>query len=387
MIRKTLLSAIGAGTLLLGGLAAAAPGATAASGRHAQRVCAASSSPTVASCLSKVMVNGKGVVPPRLDHTAGTPRPRPSSRTPTSSPAQLGRSDGGDRRRVRLPEPRGRPGDVPLLLRAPGLHDGERLPQDDGPERRHQPADATPAGTASRPSTSTPSRPPARTARSWWSRPRTPRSPTSAPPSTRPPCSPVSWRSRTATAAATCRHDDGAAYNHPGIAVTASTGDSGFDGGSYPATSTTSSPWVAPRCSPDGSARGFTRDRVVRCRIRLWTGTRRPRLPASDTDCTKAIADVSAAADPSHGGLAIYYQRTARPGPRSAAPASRRRSSPRSSRSPARPRATQRTPTANANLYDITSGSNGTCGAPVCTARNGWDGPTGLGTPNGIGAF
>jgi subtilase family serine protease len=39
------------------------------------------------------------------------------------------------------------------------------------------------------------------------------------------------------------------------------------------------------------------------------------------------------------------------------------------------------------NLNDVTSGSNGSCGAPLCVAGPGWDGPTGLGTPNGIGAF
>lgn len=38
-------------------------------------------------------------------------------------------------------------------------------------------------------------------------------------------------------------------------------------------------------------------------------------------------------------------------------------------------------------LFDITSGSNGKCGTNVCNAGAGWDGPTGMGTPNGIGAF
>jgi subtilase family serine protease len=38
-------------------------------------------------------------------------------------------------------------------------------------------------------------------------------------------------------------------------------------------------------------------------------------------------------------------------------------------------------------LNDVISGSNGACGAPLCVAGKGWDGPTGLGTPNGIGAF
>jgi hypothetical protein len=42
----------------------------------------------------------------------------------------------------------------------------------------------------------------------------------------------------------------------------------------------------------------------------------------------------------------------------------------------------------SASLYDVTSGSNGTCSpAYLCTAETGYDGPTGLGTPNGTGAF
>jgi hypothetical protein len=40
------------------------------------------------------------------------------------------------------------------------------------------------------------------------------------------------------------------------------------------------------------------------------------------------------------------------------------------------------------HLYDVTSGSDGTCGGSyLCTARKGYDGPTGWGTPDGIGAF
>ena len=39
-------------------------------------------------------------------------------------------------------------------------------------------------------------------------------------------------------------------------------------------------------------------------------------------------------------------------------------------------------------LFDVTSGSNGSCsGSYLCTAGAGYDGPTGLGTPNGTGAF
>ena len=40
------------------------------------------------------------------------------------------------------------------------------------------------------------------------------------------------------------------------------------------------------------------------------------------------------------------------------------------------------------SLFDVTSGSNGSCSPTKwCHAGAGWDGPTGLGTPNGTGAF
>src|SRR5207245_1265250 len=46
-------------------------------------------------------------------------------------------------------------------------------------------------------------------------------------------------------------------------------------------------------------------------------------------------------------------------------------------------------PYANAaSLFDTTSGSNGSCGGSyLCTSVPGYDGPTGLGTPNGTTAF
>ncbi|HEY5431389.1 MAG TPA: hypothetical protein VIK04_19900 [Solirubrobacteraceae bacterium] len=41
-----------------------------------------------------------------------------------------------------------------------------------------------------------------------------------------------------------------------------------------------------------------------------------------------------------------------------------------------------------ASLFDVTSGSNGSCsGSYLCTAGPGYDGPTGLGTPDGTGGF
>jgi subtilase family serine protease len=40
------------------------------------------------------------------------------------------------------------------------------------------------------------------------------------------------------------------------------------------------------------------------------------------------------------------------------------------------------------SLHDVRSGSNGSCSpAYLCTAGTGFDGPTGLGSPNGLGGF
>jgi hypothetical protein len=52
----------------------------------------------------------------------------------------------------------------------------------------------------------------------------------------------------------------------------------------------------------------------------------------------------------------------------------------------------------SASLFDVVGGSNGNCGGPgnskkrsgqayFCNAVTGYDGPTGLGTPNGTGGF
>ncbi len=42
---------------------------------------------------------------------------------------------------------------------------------------------------------------------------------------------------------------------------------------------------------------------------------------------------------------------------------------------------------AQGSLFDVTEGTNGGCGNVLCQAGPGWDGPTGLGTPNGVTAL
>jgi hypothetical protein len=43
---------------------------------------------------------------------------------------------------------------------------------------------------------------------------------------------------------------------------------------------------------------------------------------------------------------------------------------------------------AGPGLFDVIGGSNGGCGGSyLCTGVPGYDGPTGLGSPNGVAAF
>ena len=176
VIRKTLLSALGAGTLLLGALAAGAPRGRRPLGPARQ----ARVRRLDPGHRRELPVEGAGQ---RQGHGAEHRHPEPRRQDPGPAQGrlqadrhQLRRQDRRDRRRLRLPEPRARPRDVPLLLRAPRLHHGQRLP-DASWTRTAAPAcrASTPAGRASRPSTSTPSRRSAPTARSSSSRPRAPR--------------------------------------------------------------------------------------------------------------------------------------------------------------------------------------------------------------------
>jgi subtilase family serine protease len=186
---------------------------------------------------------------------------------------------------------------------------------------------------------------------------------------------------------------NGAPFNHPGIAITASSGDSGF-GVSYPASSRFVTGVGGTSLTRAGNARGWTET--------AWNGagsgcstfnTALPGQAGVGTGCARrAVADVSAVADPATG-VAVFdtvpiqgqSQWLVFGGTSVAAPviagvyglAGNAGS------------IDNNFPYAHAgSLFDVTSGSNGTCSpAQLCTARAGWDGPTGLGTPNGTGAF
>ncbi|HEY3502366.1 MAG TPA: S53 family peptidase [Actinocatenispora sp.] len=182
-------------------------------------------------------------------------------------------------------------------------------------------------------------------------------------------------------------------YNHPGVAVTVSSGDAGY-GVEYPASSHYVTAVGGTSLKKDSSSRGWSET--------AWSGagsgcstlnTALSGQASAGTGCAKrAVADVSAVADP-NTGVAVYdstayqgYQGWMVFGGTSvAAPvigavfglAGNANS------------IDNNYPYAHASaLFDVTGGSNGSCPTSQwCTARSGWDGPTGLGTPNGTGAF
>ncbi|HEX6446546.1 MAG TPA: S53 family peptidase [Streptosporangiales bacterium] len=192
--------------------------------------------------------------------------------------------------------------------------------------------------------------------------------------------------------------DYGKYYRHPGVAVTASTGDSGYQGGSFPASSTYVTAVGGTSLKKASNARGWTES--------VWNGagsgcsTYNKAIAAAksfDTGCgsKRAMADVSAVADP-NTGVAVYdstaYQGqsgwftvggTSASSPIIASVFALGGKVPSSGYSNSVP---YQNP---GKLYDVTSGSNGLICLPLqeCNARKGWDGPTGLGTPHGTGAF
>ena len=183
-------------------------------------------------------------------------------------------------------------------------------------------------------------------------------------------------------------------YHHPGVAITASSGDSGY-GVSYPA----SSRWVT---AVGGTA--LRRAHTKRgWQETAWSGAgsgcagtnTAPYQQSSTTQCAhRAVADIAAVADPATG-VAVYDSFTFEGtggwltfgGTSVAAPiiaavfALAGNTSAVDDGSYVWKHHT-------GGVNDVTSGSNGTCPTTRwCTARRGWDGPTGWGTPKGVAAF
>ena len=175
-------------------------------------------------------------------------------------------------------------------------------------------------------------------------------------------------------------------FNHPGIPITVSSGDAGY-GVEFPAASQYVTAVGGTSLTKSGSA--FSE--------RAWSGAgsgcsafvAKPSWQ-HDSGCSRrTVADVSAVADP-NTGVAVYdsyrYQGAAGwmvfGGTSASAPIIAGAFALGGGTSPSNPYGN------TAALHDVTSGSNGSCSvAYLCTAGTGFDGPTGLGTPNGVAAF
>jgi subtilase family serine protease len=182
-----------------------------------------------------------------------------------------------------------------------------------------------------------------------------------------------------------------AAYDHPGVAITVATGDGGYGTG-FPAALPTVIAVGGTSLRTSNTPRGWTET--------AWAGAgsgcshffAKP-VWQTDSGCKRRMAaDVSAVADP-NTGVAVY-------GPLNSQSSGWFVLGGTSVATPViggvfanngGPVNAASTIYANTGaLNDVTSGSNGSCPnkpAYYCNAEVGFDGPTGLGTPNGTTAF
>jgi subtilase family serine protease len=181
-------------------------------------------------------------------------------------------------------------------------------------------------------------------------------------------------------------------YNHPGHMITASSGDGGY-GVEFPASSRYVTAVGGTTLTRSSTTREWSET--------AWSGSGsgcssyEPK-PAwqKDSGCAhRTVADVAAVADP-YPGVAVYdsyayngaggwlvFGGTSVSAPIIAAVyalAGNAHSLDDGASLYAH----------TANLFDVRSGSDGVCGGSyLCTAKTGFDGPTGIGTPDGTGAF
>jgi len=193
-------------------------------------------------------------------------------------------------------------------------------------------------------------------------------------------------------------------FNHPGVAMTVSSGDSGY-GVQFPA---------ASRYVTAVGGTSLTYNRTTGARSETaWSGAgsgcsayiAQPAWQAGLGSCAnRTVADVSAVADPATG-VTVYDSYGSRHsanwyvfgGTSVASPvvagvfalAGTTGPSPSGASMNAVPYATyDKVAKTSGSLWDVTSGSNGTCTSTyLCTAVTGYDGPTGLGTPRGTTGF
>ncbi|WP_329570732.1 hypothetical protein [Kitasatospora sp. NBC_01266] len=184
-------------------------------------------------------------------------------------------------------------------------------------------------------------------------------------------------------------------FDHPGVAITASAGDSDY-GAEYPATSQYVTAVGGTSLTKAANARGWS-ESVWNTSATEGTGSGCSAYIAKpswqhDTGCANRMeTDVSAVADPATG-VAVYqtyggsgwsvYGGTSAASPIIASVWAL------AGAPNAGDRANQYPYNHTSSFNDVTSGNNGSCSPSYfCTAGPGYDGPTGWGTPNGTSGF
>ncbi|WP_406435715.1 S53 family peptidase [Streptomyces sp. NBC_00631] len=183
-------------------------------------------------------------------------------------------------------------------------------------------------------------------------------------------------------------------YSHPGVAVVASSGDSGYTVPSFPAAYSSVVAVGGTSLTRADNARGWQET--------AWSGSGSGcsawvDKPAwqQDTDCPgRTLADVSVVADPDTGP-AVYVTSVPRGSGGWTVVGGTSASAPYvagvialAGDPAALPDASRLYSAPAAGLNDVVDGSNGSCdGDYLCTAVPGYDAPTGNGTPNGLSAF
>jgi len=177
-------------------------------------------------------------------------------------------------------------------------------------------------------------------------------------------------------------------FNHPGVPIVVSSGDNGY-GVEYPAASRF--------VTAVGGTNLQLNANNTRASEVVWSGAgsgcstyeAKPTWQ-TDTGCSKrTVADVSAVADPATGA-AVYdsYGYSGQSGWFKVGGTSLAAPLVASIYAIAGNGVAPSYPYANAGaFFDITAGSNGNCGTYLCNAAVGYDGPTGLGTPVGVGGL
>jgi subtilase family serine protease len=190
-----------------------------------------------------------------------------------------------------------------------------------------------------------------------------------------------------------------APYNHPGVPITASSGDNGY-GVETPAAYGTVVAVGGTHLTTAANSRGWSES--------AWSGAgsgcssyvAKPSWQADSGCSRRTVADVSAVADP-NTGVAVYDSYGSSGGNNWYVFGGTSVAAPiigavygLAGNSSSLGYAAQYAYSHAGSLFDVTSGSNGRCTrgkntstAYLCQGRTGYDGPTGLGTPNGTGGF